>query len=180
MALIKKTMADLQRLPVELARSGHKLPVTILLENIRSGLNIGSVFRTADAMQAEHIILTGISVMPPHREILKTALDATRSVPWSYYPTTLEAISDLRKKGYHIAGIEQVHGSISLEKFDIPGRVPLALLFGNEVNGLEDTTLAACDSGLEIPQAGSKHSLNISVCAGIILWACYSSLALKS
>lgn len=154
----------------------ERTPVTVVLENIRSGLNIGSVFRTADAFNIERILLAGYSVVPPHREILKTALDSTESVPWARVDDLAPILLHLKEKGHHIAGVEQVHGSIPLGQFDFTGRQPLVLVFGNEVSGVSDEVLGLCDSVIEIPQSGVKHSLNISVCAGIVLWEAYCQL----
>lgn len=172
-------MEELDRIDLTKVESVSRMPVTIILENIRSGLNIGSVFRTADALTVEKIILAGISVSPPHREIMKTALDATLSVPWEYKDDISEIISGLKAKNYTIAAVEQVHGSISLENFEAKNHLPLAIILGNEVNGVSDRALALSDIAIELPQHGIKHSLNISVCAGIVIWHCYQSLVLK-
>ncbi len=176
MSLIRKSMTELNRPNLEGSKLNAKLPLVVILEDIRSGLNIGSVFRTADGMNIEKIILTGISVIPPHREILKTALDSTLSVHWEYYASTTDVILALKNKGYKIAAVEQVHHSKSLETLNVKDSLPLALIFGNEVRGVSDKALEMSDFGIEIPQHGIKHSLNISVCAGIVLWHCYAQL----
>jgi len=174
--LSRKTMLELNRPGLPEMRAGAKIPVTVVLENIRSGLNIGSVFRTADAFNMEKILLAGFSVAPPHKEILKTALDATESVPWARVEDLAAALILLKEKGYHIAAVEQVHGSIPLDQFDFSEKQPLVLVFGNEVSGVSEATLGLCDSAIEIPQSGIKHSLNIAVCAGIVLWESYVQL----
>lgn len=175
----RKSMDDLDRPNARSIVNKNKIPVTVLLENIRSGLNIGSVFRTSDAFHIEKIILTGFSATPPHREILKTALDATNSVKWEYEHSALIAIDRLKSKGYKIVIVEQVHGSILLHNFNPELITPFALVFGNEVNGVSDEVIALADFAIEIPQEGIKHSLNISVCAGVVLWQVYRSITLN-
>lgn len=165
-------MMELDR-PDLLAVPREKMPLIVVLEDIRSGLNIGSVFRSADAFQVQEIILSGYSVIPPHREILKTALDATLSVPWSHTPDLAQKLIELKSMGYTIGAVEQVHGSISLDELNISASFPAVLIFGNEVHGVSDVSLGMCDFAVEVPQSGIKHSLNIAVCAGIILWHCY-------
>ncbi len=169
-------MSDLNRISVEEFKTAEKLPVMIVLDNIRSLNNIGSVFRTADAFRLTGICLCGITAIPPHREIHKTALGATESVAWSHYATTLEAISRLHLEGYHIIAVEQAKGSTPLNRyFPEPGR-KLAILFGNEVNGVEEEALKQSDGCIEIPQFGTKHSINISVAVGIVIWDIFSKL----
>lgn len=150
-------------------KTAPKLPVRIILDNIRSHHNIGSVFRTSDAFRIEHIYLCGITARPPHREIHKTALGATESVDWSYYAATAEAIELAKRDGYTVVAIEQTNECVSLPDFQ-PSGAKLALVFGNEVNGVDDTILKLVDAAVEIPQFGTKHSFNISVCAGIALY----------
>jgi 23S rRNA (guanosine2251-2'-O)-methyltransferase len=179
MPFSRKSMNDLNRPVVSSVNVKDKMPVTVILENIRSGLNIGSVFRTSDAFQVEKVILTGYSVVPPHREILKTALDATISVKWEYQDTALTAINQLKSNGYKIGVVEQVHGAVLLHDFNPLLYTPLALVFGNEVHGVSDEAIAMADFAVEIPQEGIKHSLNISVCAGVVLWHMYQSIILK-
>jgi tRNA G18 (ribose-2'-O)-methylase SpoU len=132
--------------------------------------NVGSVFRTADAFLLEAIFLCGYTPQPPHRDINKTALGATGTVDWIYFPATIDALSQLKNKGYKVFGIEQTQDSISLEKFETPVKEKLAVVFGNEVEGVDANVLQLCDGSIEIPQSGTKHSLNIAVAAGIVLW----------
>jgi tRNA(Leu) C34 or U34 (ribose-2'-O)-methylase TrmL len=165
----KLSMADLNRKTVEEFKKAEKFPLIAVLENIRSAYNVGSVFRTADAFLLEAVYITGYTARPPHKEIKKTALGAEDSVDWIYYSKTAEAIEALRAKGYRILAVEQAIGSISLESVtDI--EKPTAVIFGNEVTGVETDTLKACDGCLEIPQLGMKHSLNIATAAGVVLW----------
>ena len=146
----------------------------VVLDNIRSLNNIGSVFRTADAFRVESVFLCGITACPPHRDIHKTALGATESVDWKYFETTTEAINLLRNEQYTIIGIEQTVDSISLLKYKPEGKT--AIILGNEVEGVGIEALELCDYSVEIPQEGTKHSLNISVCTGIVIWHIYAQL----
>ncbi|MBO7306486.1 MAG: RNA methyltransferase [Alistipes sp.] len=148
----------------------EKLPVTVVLDNVRSAQNVGSFFRTADAFGIEHIALCGISCTPPNREIHKTALGAELSVAWTYYPTTLECVEKLRSEGYRILAIEQIEGSTMLNKFVAEPNTKYALVFGNEVEGVDQAIADVVDGAIEIPQVGIKHSLNVSVSAGILMW----------
>lgn len=148
----------------------EKLPVILLLENIRSMHNVGSVFRTADAFLAEAIYLCGFTPRPPHRDIHKTALGATETVEWKYFDKAPEAVKLLKSEGYRITGVEQVAGSIPLQNFKLDSGGKLVLIFGNEVEGVSDEILRYCDDCIEIPQFGMKHSLNVSVAAGMVLW----------
>jgi len=166
----KLTMPELNRLTVEEFKAAEKIPIIIVLDNIRSQNNIGSVFRTADAFLLQRIYLCGITATPPHREIHKTALGATESIDWRYFEHTCDALSALHAEGYAIIAVEQTDNSIPLDKYSPPPGKKLAFLFGNEVNGIEDRLLKFVDSCIEIPQFGTKHSLNISVAAGIVLW----------
>jgi len=163
-------MSELNRLTVEKFKAAEKIPLVIVLDNIRSQNNIGSVFRTADAFLLRGIYLCGITATPPHREIHKTALGATESVDWRYYDNTAIALSGLHSEGYIIIAVEQTNKSIPLDQFSPPPGKKLAFLFGNEVNGIEDHLLNYVDSCIEIPQFGTKHSINISVAVGIVLW----------
>jgi len=165
----KLSMDELNRKSVAEFKIAEKNPVIVVLDNIRSMHNVGSVFRTADAFLMEAIFLCGYTPQPPHRDINKTALGATETVDWMYFASTLEAIKVLKQKGYKIFAIEQVEGSISLENFSQPNE-KLAVIFGNEVTGVDADLLPLCDGCIEIPQWGMKHSLNISVAAGIVLW----------
>jgi len=166
----KKSMAELNRLSIEEFKSQEKNKVTVLLDNVRSMHNVGSVFRTSDAFLVEEIILCGVTPRPPHRDIHKTALGATDTVNWHYESESVSAIQNLKEKGYKIIAIEQVHDSISLSNFSRPIDEKTVLVFGNEVQGVSDEVLALCDACIEIPQHGSKHSFNISVSVGIVLW----------
>lgn len=147
-----------------------KLPVTVVLDNVRSAQNVGSFFRTADAFGIEHVALCGISCTPPNREIHKTALGAELSVAWSYYPTTLECVAKLRSEGYRILAVEQIENSTMLDKFVAESNTKYALVFGNEVEGVDQAIADVVDGAIEIPQVGIKHSLNVSVSAGILMW----------
>jgi len=161
---------ELGRITPEAYRKAEKFPVTIVLDNVRSLNNIGSVFRTADGFRAEEVVLCGIAATPPHRDIRKTALGATESVPWSYYEHTRDAIRILKKKGYRIISLEQTEGSISLDRFSPEKNEHYALIFGHEIKGVSQEVVNMSDHCIEIPQFGTKHSFNISVSAGIVLW----------
>ena len=148
----------------------EKLPVLLLLENIRSMHNVGSIFRTADAFLANGICLCGYTPKPPHRDIHKTALGATETVEWKYLESALDAVKDFKAAGYQIVGVEQVAGSIPLQQFNPSLNEKILLVFGNEIDGVSEAVLALCDVCIEIPQFGMKHSLNVSVAAGMVLW----------
>ncbi|MCB0689178.1 MAG: RNA methyltransferase [Saprospiraceae bacterium] len=160
---------ELHRLSVDEFKSMTKMPLVVVLDNIRSGMNVGSVFRTGDAFGIEHIFLCGITATPPHREILKSAIGATESVSWTYMESVAECLQNLKEKGFQIVGIEQTSASDHIQNLTV-GEQPVALVFGNEVEGLSESVLPLLDACYEIPQIGTKHSLNISVCAGIVLW----------
>src|SRR5690606_2588267 len=167
----KKNMDELQRKSISEMQSAARFPVHIILENVRSMHNVGSVFRTADAFTVDGISLCGYTPIPPHRDIHKTALGATETVPWTYYNSSLEAIETLKQRGFHIIAVEQVHGSIPLQTFhNYPDLLPAAFILGNEVSGVSEETLEYADACIEIPQWGAKHSLNISVAGGVVLW----------
>lgn len=161
---------ELGRLETAAFKKTSKLPIIVVLDNIRSMHNVGSTFRTADAFAIEKIYLCGITAKPPHREIHKTALGATDTVDWEYVEDTVALCERLSKEGYQVAAIEQADESISLEAFEIAAKDKLAVVFGNEVFGVEDKVVEKADFCLEIPQFGTKHSLNVSVSVGIILW----------
>lgn len=165
----KLKLTELKRASVEEYKTQQKLPVIIVLDNIRSLNNIGSFFRTVDAFAMEKIYLCGITATPPHRDIQKTALGATESVDWEYFESTTLLIEQLKKEGYTIYSIEQTENSISLESFK-PNNEKIVVIFGNEVNGVEQSVIDHSDECIEIPQFGTKHSLNVSVSGGIILW----------
>ena len=166
----KLVMDELNRKSVDEFRGAQKIPVIAVLENIRSAYNVGSVFRTADAFLIEAVFITGYTAKPPHKEITKTALGAQDSVDWKYFDTTIMAIEQLKRDQYRVFAVEQVADSISLEKLSRLDIDKIAFIFGNEVSGVDNETLVLCDGCVEIPQFGMKHSLNISVAAGIVLW----------
>jgi len=166
----KLTMEELNRKSVEEFKDSEKHQVIAVLENIRSAYNVGSVFRTADAFLIESIYITGYTAKPPHKEITKTALGAQETVDWQFFQTTESAIEGLKRNGYKVYAVEQATGSISLENFYDLNVEKMAFIFGNEVGGVEHETISLCDGCVEIPQFGMKHSLNISVAAGIVLW----------
>jgi tRNA G18 (ribose-2'-O)-methylase SpoU len=164
----KLSMQELGRKSVSEFKNSIKFPVIAVLENIRSAYNVGSVFRTADAFLIEAVYITGYSARPPHKEIKKTALGAEETVTWKHFPTTSDAIHVLKGEGYSVYAVEQVENSLFLGSFTISEKV--AVVFGNEVTGVEQSTIAACDGTIEIPQLGMKHSLNIATAAGVVLW----------
>lgn len=178
----KLKLWELNRCSPEEFITQEKLPVVVVLDDLRSFENVGSVFRTSDAFNIQEIILCGITPVPPHRDIHRTALGATETVSWSYSEKTLEAIHKLKTAGYTIYALEQAEKTILLQhlKKYIDSRI--ALVFGNEVNGVNQEVIDQCDGVLEIPQFGTKHSLNVSVCVGVVLWECASLLnpALKA
>ena len=162
--------SELNRLSVEEYKKVKKKPIIVVLDNIRSLNNIGSVFRTSDAFLIEKVYLCGITAKPPHRDIHKTALGATESVEWRYIENTLECVLNLKKEGYHCIAIEQAEYSLMLDEFDSRKHEKIAVVFGNEVKGVQQSVIDRCNNCIEIPQLGTKHSLNISVSAGIVLW----------
>ena len=168
--------SELGRISVEEFKKSKKIPITILLENIRSAHNIGSVFRTADSFLINEIILCGISAQPPNKDIRKTALGSSESVEWKYEKNIEVAIQKLKDEGNKIISVEQTTNSISLENFKPSKNSKYAIIFGNEVNGIEQRTIDLSDMAIEIPQYGTKHSLNISVAAGIIIWNIFSKI----
>ena len=168
-------MLDLHRVSVEEYKEVKKLRVTVVLDNVRSEMNVGSVFRTADAFLIERICLCGITPQPPKAEIHKTALGAEESVDWQYYPTTLDCVNQLKEDGYRICSIEQVHDSVALQDFVVNNEQKTAIVLGNEVKGVSQQVVDASDLCIEIPQQGTKHSLNISCCAAIVMWHVYQS-----
>ncbi|MBQ1722254.1 MAG: TrmH family RNA methyltransferase, partial [Muribaculaceae bacterium] len=166
----KKSMIDLHRIDVDEFKKVEKLPVVVVLDDVRSEMNVGSIFRTADAFLVEKIMLCGITSTPPQPEIHKTALGAEESVEWQYYKDVNEAVVQLKAEGYTICSIEQVHGSISLEQFKVSAGGKYAIIFGNEVKGVSQAAVDVSDCCIEIPQCGTKHSLNISCSAAIVMW----------
>jgi 23S rRNA (guanosine2251-2'-O)-methyltransferase len=166
----KLSMEELNRKSVEEFKESEKIPVVAVLENVRSAYNVGSVFRTADAFLMEAIYLCGYTAFPPHKEIKKTALGAEDTVHWKHFKLIGDAIADLRSLGYKIYAVEQAENSFKLGAIAFEPGEKMAVVFGNEVTGVEQSTIEACDGCIEIPQMGMKHSLNISVAAGIVLW----------
>jgi 23S rRNA (guanosine2251-2'-O)-methyltransferase len=169
---------ELDRLSVGDFKVAKKIPVVVVLDNVRSQNNIGSVFRTADAFRLEGIYLCGITACPPHREIHKTALGATESVNWEYFEDTVFAIKGLKEKGYIILSVEQAEGALSLENFHLSTKHKYALVLGHEVRGVDQKVVDLSDHCIEIPQYGTKHSLNISVAAGIVIWEVFRKFSL--
>ncbi|MEJ2902607.1 RNA methyltransferase [Pedobacter panaciterrae] len=174
----KLKLDELNRVGVDEFKEQEKLPVIVVLDNVRSMHNIGSVFRTADGFAIEKLYLCGITAQPPHREIEKTALGATQSVEWVHFETTLDAVASLKADGYRVIGIEQAAGSIMLNTYKPKSSEKYALIFGNEVNGVSDEVMAQIDECIEIPQFGTKHSFNIVISAGIVLWDFFAKLRL--
>lgn len=172
----KLKTTELNRLTNEEYHVAEKTAICIVLDSIRSLNNIGSVFRTSDAFRVNKIFLCGITAQPPHRDIQKTALGATETVEWTYFEKTTDAIESLIKDGYKIASVEQVENSIPLNDFHPNKDEKIALVLGNEVNGVEQEVINASDYCIEIPQLGTKHSLNISVCCGIVVWDIFQKL----
>lgn len=170
----KLTMPELNRLSLTEYQEVEKLDVIIVLDNVRSLSNIGSFFRTADAFRIGEIFLCGITACPPHREIHKTALGAEESVKWRYFDTTEDACKYLKDNNYKINAVEQIEGSVTLNDF-VPEQRS-AYIFGNEVDGVDDDILQYCDTAVEIPQEGTKHSLNVSISGGIVMYHLFNSL----
>jgi 23S rRNA (guanosine2251-2'-O)-methyltransferase len=162
--------SELGRKSIDQYKDSKKSAFIIVLDNVRSHNNVGSVFRTADAFLTKKIYLCGITARPPHRDIQKTALGATESVEWSYFESTVDAVRELKAEGYRIIGIEQTEGSVELQNVKIEKNRNYALVFGHEVSGVDQQVLDMCDICVEIPQFGTKHSFNIAVSAGIVLW----------
>ncbi len=172
-------MDALGRKTVDEFKEAEKFPLIALLENVRSAYNVGSVFRTADAFLLEAVYITGYTAHPPHKEIKKTALGAEDSVTWKYFKTTAEAVENLKSLGYKVYAVEQVVNSIPLQNYSFEADDKLALIFGNEVTGVDEASLLLCDGCIEIPQFGMKHSLNIATAAGVVLWEMVRTRNLK-
>ena len=167
------------RMDVEAYRQSRKIPLTVVLDNVRSMYNVGSVFRTSDAYRVSRIILCGITGRPPHPEIHKTALGAEDSVEWSYCQDTHEAVTELKRQGVHVYAIEQAEGSIDLTQLAIHNSqftLPIAIVLGNEVKGVQQSVVDLCDACIELPQYGTKHSLNVATAAGIVIWELFKQL----
>ncbi|HYG19383.1 MAG TPA: RNA methyltransferase [Ohtaekwangia sp.] len=175
----KLKLEELERISVEEFWEAKKLPLSIVLDNVRSLHNVGSAFRTADAFRVDKIFLGGITGTPPHREIQKTALGATESVAWEYFEHPADAVKKLRASGYKVIIVEQTTASISVADFTPDPGMKYCLVFGNEVNGVSEPVMELGDIALEIPQTGTKHSLNISVCLGIVVWELFRKLHLE-
>ena len=180
--MIKLTTQEMNRLSVEAYREADKLPLVVVLDNVRSQHNVGAVFRTADAMRIQEVILCGICCCPPNTEIHKTALGAEESVEWRYFADTMEAVRTLLAEGYKVYAVEQAHDSVTLEAFaesiENAGHDRIAVILGHEVFGVQQEVIDNCNGCIEIPQYGTKHSLNVSVTAGIVLYRLASSLRL--
>ena len=172
----KKSILDLDRLSTEQYKNTDKLPFVVVLDNVRSLNNIGSVFRTSDAFLVEKIYLCGITATPPHADIHKTALGAEDSVDWVYYENTTDAVKQLKSEGYTVYSIEQVNNSIALQNIVLKSDEKYAGILGNEVKGVQQEVVDMCDGCIEIPQFGTKHSLNVSVTAGLIIWDFFKQL----
>ena len=166
----KTTNAELGRPSLEEFRKMEKMPIVVVLDNVRSAQNVGAFFRTGDAFAVEKIALCGITATPPSREIHKSSLGAEFSVDWSYFSTTIECVQQLKAEGYTIVAIEQIAESVMLDRFEPVSGVKYALIFGNEVEGVSQEVVDMCDAAIEIPQLGTKHSLNVSVSGGVVLW----------
>lgn len=175
----KLKLEELGRISVEEFKESDKIPVVVILDNIRSMHNIGSVFRTSDAFLIEKVYLCGITATPPNKEIRKTALGATESVDWEYVQEINELVPRLKSDGFKILSIEQTEGSTNLSDFQLNPNDKYAVIFGNEVDGVQQSVINQSDFCLEIPQGGTKHSLNVSVCAGIVLWEFFNNLEFR-
>lgn len=175
----KLATSELGRLTPEKFKESEKIPVWIVLDNIRSAGNVGSIFRTCDAFRCAGIYICGITCKPPHREISKTAIGATETVEWKYFSEVGEAISLLKEKGCSIISVEQTTSSTPLEKLEIAGENAYAFILGNEVNGVSDEAIKLSDDCVEIPQYGTKHSLNVSVCSAIVIWEMFKKFDIE-
>lgn len=171
--------SELNRVDIDTFKKMHKTPIVVVLDNIRSCNNIGSVFRTSDALLIDAIYLCGFTATPPNKEIHKTALDAENSVSWKYYKDTSDAITELIENNYKIYAVEQVANSIMLPNFNPSENERIALVFGNEIKGVQQKVIDLCHGAIEIPQYGTKHSLNVSVSAGIVLWDVFNKIRIK-
>lgn len=172
----KLSMLELNRLSVEEFKEADKTPLVIVLDNVRSANNVGSVFRTADAFALEGVHLCGITARPPQKDIRKTALGASESVSWTHHSQTVEAVQQLKEDGYQIIAIEQAEGSTFLQDFKVDKTAKYAIIFGHEVNGVGEEVMELVDACIEIPQFGTKHSLNIAVSVGVIVWDLFAKM----
>lgn len=175
----KLSMADLNRISITEFKSAEKLPIVVVLDNVRSLNNIGSIFRTADAFRIQAVYLCGITGTPPNKEIHKTALGATESVIWRYFESTELAVTELKDAKFGVYAVEQASNSIMLQDARFDNNQSLAVIFGNEVNGVSENLMSLVDGCIEIPQFGTKHSFNIAVSAGIVLWELYKNYGIK-
>ena len=173
----KLKVTELDRLTPEAFKQSDKTPLVVVLDHVRSLNNVGSVFRTSDAFRVESIYLCGITACPPHAEIHKTALGAEDTVDWHYYADTLEAVDNLKQQGYVVCAVEQVEGSVMLDKLLLDKTKKYAVILGNEVKGVQQSVVDSCNLCIEIPQFGTKHSLNVSVTAGIVIWELFKQLS---
>ncbi len=177
MSVKKLKLEELNRIDVETFKEVEKTPLVVVLDDVRSMHNVGAVFRTADAFLVEKIVLCGITPRPPHRDIHKAALGATESVDWEYAESAKDAVEKLKANGYEIVAVEQTTGSVEISDFKMDKDKKYALILGNEVEGVSDQLLPLCNAFIEIPQLGTKHSLNVSVCAGIAIWEFFKVLS---
>lgn len=168
---------ELNRKSVDEFKESSKTPLLVLLDNVRSLNNVGSIFRTSDAFLVEAVYLCGITGTPPHKDIQKTALGSTDSVVWKHFPSTLDAVKELKADNYKVYAIEQVESSVMLNNFNTQAGEKLAIVFGNEVKGVQQEVIDICDGVIEIPQVGTKHSLNIAVSAGVVIWDLFQKLS---
>lgn len=175
-ALKKLSLLELERLSVEEFKATPKTPLVVILDNVRSALNVGAAFRSSDAFLVQELALCGITATPPHREILKTAIGASKSVAWQHFETTLEAVEYYKNQGFTIAAVEQATDSTPLQKVPVQAHEPIAVVFGNEVQGVDQQVIDVADYCLEIPQFGTKHSFNVSVTIGMVLWTLVQKL----
>lgn len=172
----KITNSELNRPSAEQFATMQRIPVVVILDNVRSAQNIGAFFRTGDAFAIEKVMLCGITATPPSRDIHKSALGAELTVGWEYYPTTTECAAALKAEGYTLLAIEQVEGAVMLDRLEVDAGKKYALIFGNEVEGVAQEVVDMCDGAIEIPQVGTKHSVNVSVAGGIVLWEFFTAL----
>jgi 23S rRNA (guanosine2251-2'-O)-methyltransferase len=176
----KLSMDELNRVSADEFKVQVKTPIVVILDSVRSMNNVGSIFRTCDAFAIEKLYLCGITAQPPHKEISKTALGATETVCWQYVMDVVELVRELKKSGYAVYVVEQTDVSVMLDKFEVKGNVKIAVILGNEVFGIDERLLPLADAALEIPQYGTKHSLNVSIAAGIVIWDLFCKSKNKS
>ena len=174
----KLSMDELNRVTAEEFKNQEKTPLVVVLDNVRSMYNVGSIFRTCDGFAVEELLLCGITACPPHKEIAKTALGSTESVNWRHFDETTAAITELKERGFKVFAVEQVDTSVALQDFTPQKGEKIAIVLGNEVFGVDDDALALCDGALEIPQAGTKHSFNVSIAGGITIWEIFKKMSL--